>query len=125
MGRWRLERDAEVLPQPGDLSIGIDAFRRDLRRTPLLPVLQQTGEQYRHVLYLESRRQPAELLKMQIRKRRDEVEVPGGFHFHFIEHPTLATCSFGPWPCWAICSIASYNSRFAPAGGGFLPPASM
>ena len=77
LGR-ELERDAELLRLPEHEAVGERALGRDLGRA-LLPVrAEQRGEQHRPVADREPRRERRELLALQVRERRDEIEVPVG-----------------------------------------------
>jgi hypothetical protein len=74
--RRKRERDPELSRLPDDETVSEAALGGDLRR-PLVRVrLEQAGEQNRPVTHADRALQRGQLLALQVRKRRNEVEVP-------------------------------------------------
>src|SRR5580698_4993322 len=78
MRRRHRERNTPPVGLPLEEAIDKAALGRDFSRSLMAPMLQQRREQHRLHRDLELRREAAELRELQIRKRRYEVEIPGG-----------------------------------------------
>ena len=79
----RRHAKGDVVPRrvPVAPAIGMHALGRNLRRSLVLPMAQQPGEENRAIGDLQVRRQPVELDELQIGEGREKIEVPvGGPH---------------------------------------------
>jgi hypothetical protein len=78
MARRQAEGNPVLRGGPHATAVGMQALRRHLRRTLVVPVLEQAGEEHGNELDVERRMQFAESLEMEIGVRRNDVEVPAG-----------------------------------------------
>src|SRR4051812_35370982 len=70
----KAERDAQAMRPPGAPAVGPAPLGRDLGRTLLPPMMEQSGEEDRLIGYRA--RQLVEAVERDIRVRRDEIEIP-------------------------------------------------
>jgi hypothetical protein len=80
MRRRKPQRNAGALGLPLHEAIGEFAFAGNLGRPDVAPVLEYCTECDRHRRDLQARAPLAHLRQLQIRKRRNEVEIPGRLH---------------------------------------------
>jgi hypothetical protein len=78
MARRHAEGNAMLGGGPHATAVGMQTLRRQFRRTLVVPVLEQAGEEHGNELDVERRMQLAEALQVQVGERRDEVEIPAG-----------------------------------------------
>ena len=71
-----LERYPELPCLPDDEAISETPFGGNLRRADGVVSLEQAGEQHRPVAHAKRALERGQLLALQIRERRDKVEVP-------------------------------------------------